>query len=158
MIRLKDIYIYMRLTTSKDAKVVITLFLNKPLVCWPSLSPMLLWISIIIQSIINIINYSIHYTDDSELTQQDGRGKMTANLVWQKFCLKKPSAKLHIPLNIFFVEEQKLTKNGLPFKRFLKFKKLITFNLLDIARVNIIRNFIRNFAVSKHVTAIYSFL
>ena len=74
-----------------------------------------------------------------------------------KFCLEKPSAKLHVPLNIFFVEEQKLTQKGLPFKRFLKFKKLITFNLLDIARANIIRNFIRNFSVSKHVTAIMLF-
>ena len=57
---------------------------------------------------------------------------------------------------------RKLTNNGLPFKRFLKCKKnvvkLITFNLVDITKVNITRNFIINFAFSKHVTAIMLFL
>ena len=40
----------------------------------------------------------------SELTQQDGRGKRTANLVWQpwQFCLKNLFSKLYTPLNRSF--------------------------------------------------------
>ena len=47
---------------------------------------------------------------NSELTQQDGRGNKTANLVWQpwqQFCLKNVFAKHHFPLNRSFCKNKK---------------------------------------------------
>ena len=54
----------------------------------------------------------------SELTQQDERGKKTANLMWQAwqwFCLKKASAKLHLLLNSFFFCKR-LEKNNVKWR------------------------------------------
>ena len=73
---------------------------------------------------------------------------------------KHASSSVLLSSSFGYVLLCKLTNNGLTFKRFLKFKnvvKLITFNLADITKANITRNFISNFAVSKHVTAIMLF-
>ena len=73
---------------------------------------------------------------------------------------KHASSSVLLSSSFGYVLLCKLTNNGLTFKSFLKFKnvvKLITFNLADITNANITRNFISNFAVSKHVTAIMLF-
>ena len=77
-----------------------------------------------------------------------------------EFPTKHASSSVLLSSSFGYVLLCKLTNNGLPFKRFLKFNnvvKLITFNLVDITKANITRNLISNFAVSKHVTAIMLF-
>ena len=51
---------------------------------------------------------------NGQLTQQDGRGKKTANLLWQawqSFCLIKLSSKLHLPLNRSFCKTPDLSED-----------------------------------------------
>ena len=59
--------------------------------------------------------------NSSELTQQDGRGKKTADVVWQSwqyFCLKKQFTKLHLPLNRSFCKRpENINVKGIPAKK-----------------------------------------